>query len=118
LDTALVATGFGYRSERRRWQAEVVARILPEVRDIRRFGSAALDLSWLGGGRFDAYYEWGLNPWDFSAGSLVAAEAGAIVEIMPNRQVVAAPPELFDGIVALLERAGGLAEVPGPEPAL
>ena len=72
LSTALVATGFGYRPERRRWQAGVVAHILPEVRDIRRLGSAALDLCWTAGGRFDAYYEWGLNPWDLAAGALIA----------------------------------------------
>ena len=51
-----------------RWQAAVLATVLPEVRDIRRFGSAALDLCWVAGGRFDAYYEWGLQPWDLAAG--------------------------------------------------
>lgn len=75
---ALVATGFGYLAERRRHQAAVVGGLLPEIRDIRRFGSAALDLCAVACGRVDAYYEIGLNVWDFAAGALVAAEAGAI----------------------------------------
>jgi myo-inositol-1(or 4)-monophosphatase len=116
LATALVATGFGYRAERRRWQAEVAARVIPAVRDVRRFGSAALDLCWTGAGRFDAYYEWGLNPWDLSAGALVAAEAGAVVEVVGSRLVVAAPPSLFDPLCQLLESAGALDAPPGPEP--
>jgi myo-inositol-1(or 4)-monophosphatase len=117
LATALVATGFGYRAERRIWQAEVVARVLPAVRDIRRFGSAALDLCWTGGARVDAYYEWGLNPWDFSAGSLVAAEAGAVVEVMGERTIVAAPPHLFGPLCELLEESGAFRAPAGPEPA-
>lgn len=77
LPAALVATGFGYRSDRRRGQARVVAELLPEIRDIRRFGSAALDLCSVACGRVDAYYEVGLNVWDFAAGALIADEAGA-----------------------------------------
>ena len=117
LDKALCATGFGYRAERRRWQAEVAAVVIPQVRDIRRLGSAALDLCWTGGGRFDAYFEWGLNPWDFAAGALVAAEAGARVEVVGRRLVVAATPSLFDPLCELLESAGGFDAPPGPEPA-
>ena len=79
LDRTLVATGFGYRVEQRRAQGAVVARLLPQVRDIRRFGSAALDLCAVAAGRVDAYYELDLNPWDHAAGALVAAEAGAVV---------------------------------------
>jgi myo-inositol-1(or 4)-monophosphatase len=116
LDQALCATGFGYRAERRRWQAEVAAHVIPEVRDIRRLGSAALDLCWTGGGRYDAYFEWGLNPWDFSAGSLVASEAGARVERVGRGLVVAAGPTLFDPLCRLLEEAGGFEAPPGPEP--
>lgn len=116
LDTALVVTGFGYRAERRRWQAEVAARVIPQVRDIRRLGSAALDLSWLGGGRSDAYYEWGLNPWDLSAGALIASEAGAVVAVRGERTVVAAPPSLFDPFCTLLQAAGAFDSPPGPEP--
>jgi myo-inositol-1(or 4)-monophosphatase len=116
LSTALVATGFGYRAERRRWQGSVAARILPAVRDLRRFGSAALDLCWTGGGRYDAYYEWGLNPWDLAAGALIAAEAGATVGILPGRLVVAATPELFEPLCELLRDSGALDPPPGPEP--
>ncbi len=79
LATALVATGFGYDRERRAWQAEVLRSVLPEVRDVRRFGAASLDLCWVAGGRVDAYYEWGLQPWDLAAGALICAEAGAVV---------------------------------------
>ncbi|NEK85671.1 inositol monophosphatase [Blastococcus saxobsidens] len=79
LELTLVATGFGYRAEQRAAQGQVVARLLPRVRDIRRFGSAALDLCAVAAGRVDAYYELGLNPWDHAAGALVAAEAGAVV---------------------------------------
>lgn len=117
LERALCATGFGYRAERRRWQAEVAARVIPRVRDIRRLGSAALDLAWTGGGRYDAYFEWGLNPWDFSAGSLVASEAGAVVDVVGNRLIVACTPSLFEPLCGLLEQAGGFDAPPGPEPA-
>ena len=117
LETALVATGFGYRAERRRWQAQVAATVIPAVRDIRRLGSAALDLCWAGAGRFDAYFEWGLNPWDLAAGALVATEAGSRVEVLGQRLVVAAPPPLWDPLCELLARAGAFDAPPGPEPA-
>src|SRR5205807_406487 len=76
LETAMVATGFAYDSELRARQAEVVARVLPRVRDIRRVGAAALDLAWCACGRYDAYYERGLKPWDLAAGGLIASRAG------------------------------------------
>ncbi len=79
LAMALVATGFGYSSERREQQAQRVAALLPQVRDIRRLGSAALDLCLVGDAQLDAYYETGLNPWDVAAGALIAHEAGALV---------------------------------------
>ncbi len=79
LSQALVATGFSYSAERRGKQAAIVSELITHVRDIRRVGSAALDLCYLGAGRLDAYYEQGLNPWDMAAGALVAAEAGARV---------------------------------------
>lgn len=116
IETSLVATGFGYRPERRAWQARVAAAVLPKVRDIRRFGSAALDLCWTAGGRYDGYYEWGLNPWDLSAGALICREAGGRVEILPGRLIVATAPALFDDLVELLEAAGGFDAEPGPEP--
>lgn len=76
---SLVATGFGYRQEARARQGKVIAAILPEVRDIRRAGSAALDLCTVACGRVDGYFEAGLNPWDLAAGWLIATEAGALV---------------------------------------
>lgn len=79
MSQALVATGFGYLPERRAAQAEVLAGLLPLVRDIRRVGVASLDLCWLAAGRLDAYYERGLMPWDRAAGTVIAREAGAVV---------------------------------------
>jgi myo-inositol-1(or 4)-monophosphatase len=80
LDQALVATGFGYDPLRRALQADVVSLVLPRARDIRRGGSAALDLAWCAAGRLDAYYERGINPWDVAAGELICARAGLHVE--------------------------------------
>jgi myo-inositol-1(or 4)-monophosphatase len=77
LAMALVGTGFGYSPERRLAQAEVLARLIPGVRDVRRIGSCALDLCMVAAGRLDAYYELGVNVWDWAAGALVAEEAGA-----------------------------------------
>ncbi|MEM7324325.1 MAG: inositol monophosphatase family protein [Actinomycetota bacterium] len=91
LASSLLATGFGYQAERRRHQAAVVAQLLPQVRDIRRMGSAALDLCNAASGRVDAYFEVGLNSWDFAAGWLIAAEAGALVDNLRG----AAPTEAF-----------------------
>ncbi|MDT0214876.1 inositol monophosphatase family protein [Rothia sp. ARF10] len=79
LGQALVATGFGYAAERRKRQGRLLLDVLPQVRDIRRAGSAALDLCAVAAGRVDAYYETGLNPWDLAGGWLVAQEAGAVV---------------------------------------
>ena len=79
LGQALVATGFGYRAERRTVQGEVVAALLPRIRDIRRNGVASVDLCAVAAGRVDGYYERGLNYWDYAAGALIAAEAGAVV---------------------------------------
>lgn len=79
LSVALVATGFAYAAPTRAWQGELVARLLPRVRDVRRIGSAALDLCRLADGQVDAYYETGLQPWDLAAGWLVATEAGVVV---------------------------------------
>jgi len=79
LGHALVGTGFGYVSEVRAEQAEVLRHLLPRVRDIRRLGAAAVDLCAVACGRLDGYYERGLAPWDLAAGELVAREAGATV---------------------------------------
>jgi myo-inositol-1(or 4)-monophosphatase len=100
LGQALVGTGFGYDAGRRQVQGEVVAALLPHVRDIRRGGSAAVDLCSVAAGRLDAYYERGLHAWDHAAGGLVAREAGARVGGLAGRpegssMTVAASPELY-----------------------
>lgn len=105
LATALVGTGFSYDPDRRRLQASVLPRLLPRVRDIRRAGAASVDLCWVAAGRLDAYYEYGLQPWDWSAGELVAAEAGARCGLLSDGTRVVAPAHLFDDLVELLEGA-------------
>ena len=81
LDRTLLGTGFHYTREIRTLQAQAVARLLPQIRDIRRLGSCALDLSHVAEGLLDAYVEEGVNPWDHAAGGLVAQGAGATVEV-------------------------------------
>jgi myo-inositol-1(or 4)-monophosphatase len=96
LGLAMIVTGFGYAPERRVSQAAVVKELIAQVRDIRRLGAAVVDFAWLAQGRFDAYYERGLNAWDISAGMLLAAEAGAEVSFLrggePSDLLVAAVP--------------------------
>jgi myo-inositol-1(or 4)-monophosphatase len=109
LGQALVATGFGYDSGRRRVQGEVVGALLPHVRDIRRGGSAAVDLCSVAAGRMDAFYERGLNYWDYAAGGLIAREAGAVVGGLAGRpestsMTVAANPDLYRQLAAFLTR--------------
>jgi myo-inositol-1(or 4)-monophosphatase len=113
LSMALLGTGFGYSTRRRTTQAALLARMLPVVRDVRRIGSAALDLCMVAAGRLDAYYEHGLQVWDCAAGALIAAEAGAHVVLpAPNVRgaglVVAAAPGIADELLAALERFNGL----------
>ncbi|MEV6843970.1 inositol monophosphatase family protein [Actinoplanes sp. NPDC051411] len=107
LDQSLVGTGFGYDAKRRAHQGAVVAQLITRVRDIRRFGAAALDLCAVAEGTLDAYYEKGLNPWDHGAGGLIATEAGAIVSGLRGAapgadMVVAAPPAIFGPLHDLL----------------
>ena len=109
LAQALVGTGFGYLSGRRRVQGEVVSALLPAVRDIRRGGSAAVDLCSVAAGRLDAFYERGLNSWDYAAGGLIADEAGALVTGLAGRPAspsftVAAGPGLFRDLIEFLGR--------------
>ncbi|GAB7189991.1 inositol monophosphatase family protein [Kineococcus sp. NUM-3379] len=111
LSSALVATGFGYDAVRRGEQAAVLARLMPQVRDVRRIGTASLDLCGVAAGRTDAYYEQGLNAWDFAAGLLVAREAGVLVTDYaggaPGRHgLLAAPAALHPQLRAALEAAG------------
>ena len=111
LDRLLVATGFGYDPEQRRAQGRVVAELVPQVRDIRRMGAAAVDLCSVAAGRVDAYYEAGLSAWDLAAGMLVATEAGATVESIeggPPRpgSVLACHPARIDELRELLVSCG------------
>jgi myo-inositol-1(or 4)-monophosphatase len=100
LPQALVGTGFGYDAGRRKVQGEVVSALLPCIRDIRRAGSAAIDLCMVAAGRLDAFYERGLNYWDYAAGGLIAREAGAVVGGLSGQpestsMTVAAGPDLY-----------------------
>jgi fructose-1,6-bisphosphatase/inositol monophosphatase family enzyme len=103
LGRALVATGFGYDPEVRRGQAEVLLRVLPHVRDVRRAGAAALDLCHVAAGRLDGYYERGINHWDWAAGALIVREAGGVVVPLVGGRpgLAAAGPRLVEELAAL-----------------
>jgi myo-inositol-1(or 4)-monophosphatase len=107
LAVAMIATGFGYDQQIRTAQAEVVARLLPRIRDIRRVGAAALDLAWSAIGRFDAFYERGLHSWDMAAGALVAERSGLVVRELPEADgqpwgVMTAPANIADELYELI----------------
>lgn len=116
LAESLVGTGFGYTVARRVAQARVVAELLPRVRDIRRMGSAALDLCTVASGGLDLHYERGLRPWDLAAGSLVAREAGAVVTGLHGapegeEMTVTGPPETVAALVRMLEELDAATDV-------
>lgn len=109
LDEALISTGFGYRPEHRKAQAQVLLGLITEVRDIRRAGSAALDLCWVAQGHVDGYYERGLNPWDHGAGVLIVNEAGGTTGdldggIASSEMTIATSPEIFEQLRNLLAK--------------
>ncbi len=112
LGQVLLATGYSYDRDRRRGQAAVTVDLLPRVRDLRRMGAAALDLCHVAAGRVDAYYEWGIHPWDFAAGMLLVTEAGGVVSGLaegsgPSRaMVVAAGPAAHALVRGELHRLG------------
>ena len=124
LATALVGTGFAYDAEARARQAAWAAHVIPRVRDIRRAGSAAVDLCWVAAGRMDAYYEQGTRIWDFAAGALIATEAGAWVggfaggPPSTDGGLVAAAPQLAGPLRRLLLAAGAPAERPETDVAI
>ena len=112
LAESLVATGFGYQADMRTRQGQAVARLLPQVRDVRRLGSCALDLCALAAGRLDGYVEEGPHLWDHAAGGLVAGEAGATVEVWTttfgSEVVVAAPDAAWADFSRLVRDCGFL----------
>jgi myo-inositol-1(or 4)-monophosphatase len=101
LPDALVVTGFSYRAGERDLQGAAVHRVLSRARDIRCFGSAALELCWVACGRADAYFQHGTELWDRAAGALIAAEAGASLELpCPENDdlVMATTPQVFTAL--------------------
>lgn len=111
LSHALVGTGFAYDATMRGMQGAIVAQLLPEVRDIRRQGTASLDLCFVASGRLNAYFERTLSPWDHAAGALIAREAGARVSGLrgaaPSHDfIIAAEPSLADRLEARLIELG------------
>jgi myo-inositol-1(or 4)-monophosphatase len=112
LAMALVGTGFSYDPQHRQRQAEILTGLLPRVRDIRRIGSSALDLCMVAAGRLDAYYEDGVHVWDWAAGALIAAEAGAVLRLPASVSgaglVVSAAPGVAVALTDALGRYGAL----------
>ena len=101
-DLALVATGFSYQAQERTAQAAIVARMSGSVRDIRRAGSAALDLAWVAAGRLDAYFEVSRSAWDTAAGALLVREAGGTVTWTEHTEIVASGRPLHARLLSLL----------------
>jgi myo-inositol-1(or 4)-monophosphatase len=112
LSMSLMGTGFSYAPEQRIRQAEILTRLLPVVRDVRRMGSCALDLCMVAAGRLDGYYEDGVHVWDWAAGALIAAEAGARLRLPPADGgaglIVAAAPGIADALADALRHSGAL----------
>lgn len=110
IESAIIATGFGYSSVRRGLQAEVVSLLLPQIADIRRSGCAVVDLCWLASGFIDGYFEIGLNPWDYAAGALIVALAGGRVEAPIDgdlgKLLISSTPVIFKKFEEILFTAG------------
>lgn len=102
LPQALISTGFSYDRQARHVQGRVVARVAAAVGNLRRPGSAALDLCEVACGRTDGYYEDYLSSWDTAAGGLIAAEAGAATRTFGQRGLLAAAPSLVDDLHQLI----------------
>ncbi len=117
LDQVLAATGFSYEATVRQRQGQAVARMLPQVRDIRRHGSCALDVCAVASGHCDAYVEEGVHLWDYAAAGLVAAEAGATFEVWTTlagkELAVCAPAAGWDDFSALVRSCGFLGDPRG-----
>lgn len=108
VSLALVGTGFAYASDRRLAQAQALTKVLPQVRDVRRIGSCALDLCMVAAGRLDAYFEDGVHVWDWAAGALIAEEAGAWTMLPPEGSefIAAAAGGVAGAFRAVLADAG------------
>lgn len=104
---ALLATGFGYDPSTHDGDLALVRRVMPIARDLRRMGSAALDLAYVAAGRLDGYFERGLKPWDFAAGALLVTEAGGVVT---RTDVDSARPMLIAGGAAVHQRLAAIVE--------
>jgi myo-inositol-1(or 4)-monophosphatase len=107
LRSAMVATGLAYDADVREAQGRVLARLVGRVRDIRRFGSAALDLTWTAAGRYDAYFERSVKQWDIAAGALICERAGLRVVELPVFEnlpwgILVGPPDLVDSLLELV----------------
>jgi myo-inositol-1(or 4)-monophosphatase len=111
LNRALVGSGFAYDLEKRKIQAALIARLLPEIRDLRRLGACAVDICHVASGSLDAYFEAGVNEWDYAAAGLIATEAGAMISIDTGiwngekNMVIVAGPALHPALSAQI-RAG------------
>ncbi len=110
LAGAMVATGFAYDADVRAAQARVLMRLMPRVRDIRRLGSAALDLTWTAAGRCDAYFERSVKQWDIAAGALICERAGLLVRELPEHEhlpwgILVARPEMVEQLFELVSGA-------------
>lgn len=106
LDKCLLATGFSYKKERREAIAPIIAKVLPQVRDLRRLGAASIDIASVATGGVDAYVESGVRIWDYAAALLIATEAGA--EFLHRDQpwgewLLVARPGLRDELTQLTE---------------
>lgn len=119
VEMALVATGFGYDARRRQAQGAIIAQLLPKIRDLRRIGAAALDLCMVASGAVDAHIEHGLSPWDWAAGGLIAAEAGASVQLPPpdsraddGHPTIAVAPGIAADFTELLDRVDARRALP------
>lgn len=119
LAVTLLATGFSYTSSKRAQQGALFSHVISQVRDIRRFGSAALDLCFVAAGRLDGYYEHGLHPWDRAAGGIIAQEAGAVTQIPDPAEIghvgtlnYAVAPSIAPAFLAMMEENGGAQPMP------
>ncbi len=111
-ENALLATGFPYHDfDYLDEYIDVLKVLMQETRGLRRMGSAAIDLAYVAAGRFDIFFEYGLNPWDVAAGALIVREAGGIVSnfkagpsYLFTQQIVAGNPAVHRDLIGLIEK--------------